>query len=230
MTNYRTLTVIVAVRKDCEPEVRRRLEAYGDSIQDRTSPIGFNRSETLHFARWVLVDPPATASERPTQLVFCGSFDDIPPEERIREVVRSAAGALDEVYELCESYPAGPGRTDASREQFLRAHAIQSNAIFVGAGSNAFPDSGRITAPGRYRELPEFHDFTGRSPGRRYRGSGVRRARPVVAVGPVCPAPRRRTLLHLVLFGAGVLLLLPVIAAWLLVLRLRYERSTGHST
>jgi hypothetical protein len=227
MTNHRTLTVIADVRPGREAALRQLVESYGDSVQDPASPLGFGRCPSLHFARWVLLNPPRGRPGAPTRLLFCASFDDIPEAERAREVVRAAAGPLDEIYAHCEKYPAHTDRTDAARERYLTDHAIRANAIFVGAPDRTLRQirdeamlrdgiqgflNGRDFAGRSARDVAaEVRDFVSREPKLQW------------ALTP--PPPRRRTLPHMILFGAGILVSVPWILVWLLVLRLFYERT-----
>jgi len=221
MTRHRTLTVIVDVRPGSEDSLRRVLEDFGGSIQEPACPAGFACSERIHFARWVMLEPSASPPGRPWQLAFCVSFDDIPLEAQLQEVVRVAAAALDQVYGHCDGYP-GP----SGPEEYLRAHAIDANAVFVGAPDRTLR---QIRDEARLRSAIEgflnSHDLTGR------RATEVVEAiRKFVSAEPALhwslqPAPaRRRTRLRMILFVLGVFVLLPWIAIWLLLLRFRHER------
>jgi hypothetical protein len=227
MTTFRTTTVIVNVKKNSEDSLRRLLDEYGDVIQNRDAPIAFAHSDTIHFARWVLVDPPKNRPEGLGQLVFCGHFDDIPRENQLQEVVRIARAALDRIYSQCEGYPDELNRTDDSRQRYLEVHSVGANAIFIGAPERT---QKQIRDEGVLRDgienLLNDRDFSNCSA-----LDVVKAIRDFVANDPLLkwamlPAPpRRRTLLQLTAFVIGVVLLSPLIAVWLFVLRLFFERT-----
>ncbi|HEX4794548.1 MAG TPA: hypothetical protein VH370_12185 [Humisphaera sp.] len=225
MTDFRTLTVVVDVKRGAESSLRTLVDGFGDTIQNDDAVIRFGRSETIHFARWVLIDPPANEPSVPSRLVFSCNHDG-PQDAQLKQIIGLASAALDAIYAMCEEYPAPGARNDESRLQYLRTHAAPVNSIFIGAPDRTLL---QIRDEARLREgiesFLDSHDFTGR-PAR----DVVKAIRDFVFNESALswarePAPPRAvTLPQLILFCIIALPLVPVVLIWLLILRICYER------
>ncbi len=227
MTTFRTLTVVADVRRGCEQTLNGLLESYGNIVQEGDSTLSFNKSESIHFARWILIAPPASRPQGAMRLVFCAHFDDMAQEDQITEVVRVGRAALDRIYSQCEDYSNEADATDESRQRYLKDHSIKSNAIFVGAPDRTLK---HIREEAILRDRIEHYlntnDFTGRRPSEVV--AAVREfvsSESSLSWGMTPTPPRRHTFLSMVLFSILVLFLLPWLAAWLLILRFRYESN-----
>lgn len=227
MTTFRTLTVLVDVKKGCEESLNQLLVSYGDIVQEGDPTLSFNLSETIHFARWVLVDPPVGQPQKTVRLAFCCHFDDIPQEERINEVVRLGRTALDQIYSLCEGYPNLGDVTDNGRQRYLMEHLIEANAIFVGAPDrtlNQIRDEAKLR--NGIEQYLNTHDFSGKRPLEVVTAIQEFVSGEQALSWSISPAPpRRRTILKLALFAILALFSLPLFAVWLLILRFRYEST-----
>ena len=200
------------------------LDRYGDSIQNDTA-FHFDSSDTIHFARWVLVDPPNSDLQVATRLVFSCNHDG-PHKALLEQVARLDHRALDSIYSHCVGYPHESERTEQSRAAYLRANAIKVNAIFIGAPDRTLV---QIRDEARLREAIEAFlntkDFTGKRP-----TEVLEAIRTNVFTDPALewatrPAPlRAKTQLKLLLFALAILWLLPALAVWLIILRLCFER------
>ncbi len=90
----------------------------------------FQKIETLHYARYVLLD--GKLSNAQANLVYSSDFDgDI--DEHLTEIAEKCAPLTDLVFSHCEGYPAPADRTTATREKYLRKHCTPETAFYVGA-------------------------------------------------------------------------------------------------
>jgi len=225
MTDFRTFTVIVYVKQGSEQTLRELLDRYGDVIQEADSAFRFSSSDTIHFARWVLVDPLISGSQAGTRLVFSCHYDG-PSEALLEQVVRRDPRALDSIYSHCVGYPLESERTERTRAAYLGANAVKVNAIFIGAPDRTLV---QIREEARLREAIEAflntRDFSGKRPTEVLEAirSSVFSDPALESVTRPAP-PRAKTLLNVSLFGLAILFLLPALAVWLFILRVCFER------
>jgi hypothetical protein len=215
------------VRNGSEEPLRRLLDHHGDMMQNHDAPIAFRNSQTIHFARWLIVEPPrGREADVPTRLVFSCNHDGVPEDAQLREVIALAGGVLDDIYAHCEGYPEARSLTDQARLQYLQKHSIKVNGIYIGALDRTLR---QIRDEDELRtQIQRFlgtRDFAGMD-----RANVMEAVRQHVFNEPSLswarqPAPpREKTLLRMILLALVLLPLLPLLVVWLLILRLRYER------
>ncbi len=131
MTPRHAFTVVAAVRDGCLPDMRRIVKRIAADVRD--NPLcPFGRMETVHYARWVLLEAVAPLDGKaplPAELVFTTVYDgslDI----HIDELLRHGRAGIDALYALCEGYPAPGNRTDSARGTYLRDRSVRTAAIY----------------------------------------------------------------------------------------------------
>lgn len=154
MSEQHALTVIVPVSGEKIDGLRALLNAIGQNITNPGSPgagsvkleqvrdylppshaipqgenfIEFGRLTTVHFLRWVLLEPARDAAGRPiaASLAFSTDYDG-PLEEHVNELVLVAEQALRTIYSFCDP----PPRNESLRV-YLLAHRRQEAAFYRG--------------------------------------------------------------------------------------------------
>src|ERR1700749_2583541 len=125
MTPRNTFTVIVAVRSGALEELAKILERFAaDAANNPLCPFG--RMETVHYARWVVLPPgirPDGTDRMPTELVFSTVYERH-LDEHIDELLQQGREGFDQLYAMCEGYPASNRRSDAERRQYLLDHSL----------------------------------------------------------------------------------------------------------
>ena len=92
----------------------------------------FEKIDTLHYARYVLLDEKHKFSNGKTQLVFSSDYDGS-EDEHLTMIATKCADHLDQLYSLCEGYPAPGERTPATREKYLKKWSKKDAAFYIGA-------------------------------------------------------------------------------------------------
>ena len=128
------LTVITRIAPGRTESLRSLLNAIGNAVENNEL-VPFVQMTTVHFARWVIL--PERRSEAddatfPAQLVLATSYDK-PLDTHLEELVHGARRGFDSIYEHCVGYPDADGRTSASIVSYLRYHAVDHAAFYIGA-------------------------------------------------------------------------------------------------
>jgi len=154
MSEQHALTVIVPVPDEKIEGLRALLSAVGQYITSPGSPgagsvnlervrdylpasqtifqsahfIEFGRLTTVHFLRWVLLDPARDAAGGPiaASLAFSTDYDG-PLDEHLDELVLVAEPALRTIYSFCDPPP-----RNESLQAYLLAHRRQEAAFYRG--------------------------------------------------------------------------------------------------
>jgi hypothetical protein len=154
LSDQHALTVIVPVPDEKIEGLRALLNAIGQNITNPGSPgagsvklervrdylppshtvqlgphfIEFGRLTTVHFLRWVLLDPARDATGGPiaASLAFSTDYDG-PFEEHMNELVLVAEPALRTIYSFCDP----PPRNESLRT-YLLAHRQPEAAFYRG--------------------------------------------------------------------------------------------------
>jgi hypothetical protein len=125
------VTIVATVR----PEALQPLhELLGTMSSDPAGNevLPFGRFGSVHFARFVALEPTVDLDGRPIapSLVFASDVDGS-AEAYLRELVDVASPGLDRLYAHCEGYPAERARTREARLAYLRAHRVDAQAAYV---------------------------------------------------------------------------------------------------
>lgn len=126
----RGLTVLAPVRLGEEKRLRDVLRPIGDDIRGRTLKadagrphIDFNRSSSIHFARFAILDDRDRGPDR-KRLLYSSNYDgDL--ESHVAELI-AITSDIDAIWGCCEGY--------ADRAQFgafVRAHTCEPDAFYI---------------------------------------------------------------------------------------------------
>ena len=132
------ITIVSPIREGTVPgelqTYRQRLERVLEGLQERiddgvSTPPGL--IETIHFARWFILDLPAHSA----LLVFTSNFDgDI--KQYFRDFSVAIPQDIDEVWENCTGYPQPNGCRDFEAFwRFARDHQVETTCFVP-----AYPD------------------------------------------------------------------------------------------
>lgn len=154
MSEQHALTVIVPVSDEKIEGLRALLNVVGQNIINPGSPgagsvpvervrdyfplshlipegspfIEFRRLTTVHFLRWVLLEPARDAAGGPIKASLAFSTDyDGPLEEHVNELVVVAEPALRTIYSFCDPSPG-----DGSLQDYLLSHRRPEAAFYRG--------------------------------------------------------------------------------------------------
>lgn len=130
------LTVLTRVRAGAE-------HALGDRIADLEGRSPFANLPSTHFARFVLVPSAVfTAGQRqprgrcaPWHLLFSSTFDGA-LEHYLDGLCTEVAGALQDIWQCCDGFPAAGLEDPGACKRYLRRHQLQTGLFF-----NAYPSA-----------------------------------------------------------------------------------------
>jgi len=126
----RGLTVLAPIRPGEEKRLRDVLRPIGDDIRGRTLKdaagrphIDFNRSSTIHFARFAILDDRDRGPDR-KRLLYSSNYDgDL--DGHVAELIAITTD-IDAVWGCCEGYAGG-----AQFGAFVRAHTCEPDAFYI---------------------------------------------------------------------------------------------------
>lgn len=131
-TRQGSFLAAVPILRGRETALREVLAEIEEDVEANPH-IPFLRLRTVHFARFVIHEAArdTRGGEIPPKLLFSTNFDE-PLDGHLEELLREAGPGVDRVFEHCEGYPAGEGRTRDAVVAFLGAHRIRSNTFYAG--------------------------------------------------------------------------------------------------
>ncbi len=230
MGKQNAITLVTPVIPEKRDELERRLlKIRGDLSAGAFKE--FEKIDTLHYARYVLLDGQLTNAK--TNLVFSSDYDgDL--DEHLLSFTTNCSGLIDHLYECCEGYPDTGNRTAQTRELYLRKWNHKDEAFYVGAPGRTLK---QIKNENRLRDYIWEYLNRGKWDGKTARQvhNEVREyvmKNPEFAwVNEKITIPQLKwwnfvlvISLALVLFPLTLLLAL-VVGIWLLVLHFKYERK-----
>ena len=230
--NQAALTVVVPIVGSELSSLHTLLASIEDQVRERKiralqgALFPFADVGTIHFARFVVIDPPAERPDASRLLVFSTNHDGS-RARHLHDLVAVAGTALRRVFAHCDKQV--EGADDARLRAFLDEHSLACDAFYVGHRRRSVsqiqlesylhaeldralgPASGRLSSD-PYAEalrcVSERDDLRwALSPPDPPRQSWLRKA------------PRLAAL------GVGALVLLPVLAVWALCIRVLERRE-----
>lgn len=234
----------VTVRAWIRPE---RVEALRNELAEIQADLAgnalipFGRFDTVHFARFVILEEATDLKGRPipASLVYAAIVDGT-VETHLQALARMAPDGVDRVFGNCQGYPVESGRTYARRVAYLRRWSIRTQAFYVNTLGRTVRQAreeallreavegyldrqlagsagGNVDGPALHRSV---RDFVERDETLRF------------ALGPasgLAPAYRAREWARLAANLLGLLILSPALLAlfpfWLLLLRIHETRD-----
>ncbi len=235
MTTQGGLTVITRIKRGHADALQTLLEEIGADPQ-QNDLVPFARLATIHFARWVILPEEENEPGGPgfaAQLVLSTSFDGA-LDEHLSELVDVAGAGLNTVYGHCEGYPDPKELTAQRTIAYLKDHAAAIDTFYVGAPGLSVD---QIHTEDTLRtEMENFLDseakksgpWSNRTPAQvRSSIKQFVKNRADLNWALQSPGPRVRTLPWYGWVATALVILLasPVIAAWLVVVRLHELRD-----
>ena len=130
MTQQGAFTSVVEIKADSVDDLRNLLNAIGLVVDEKSCPIPFGRLRTVHFMRWVVLDPSWDVQGRPVppSLVLSTNYD-VPLDDHLEELVSvtNTAGTFDQIYGHCVGFD-----QKGDRVAYLKAHSVPYAAFYVG--------------------------------------------------------------------------------------------------
>jgi hypothetical protein len=157
------VTLLHRVLPERKAELVKLLEQMGKDI-DGTRDIPFNQLRTVHFMRWVVVEP--AAPDEPAQLMFESNYDGT-LEQHLGELLQRGAAGMHQIYRCCAGYPQHGAQQlldsqHAGVSTFLRSGQLPYAAFYVGRRGRS---ARRIVLEGQLRDaIQRFLDGLGAAP------------------------------------------------------------------
>ncbi|MHA4810839.1 hypothetical protein ACX0G9_22215 [Flavitalea flava] len=229
MTKQRPLTLVTPVRNGEHDNLNKLLLQIRKEMQEGVRE-GFEDLGTIHYARWVLLEPRDADGNQepgvPVRLVFSSNFDGL-QEDHLRGLATVGASFLDRLYAHCEGYPVAGKRTPENRQTYLSQWQVKESAFFVGAPGRTLVQIIQEnelrntvwqmiqTGNWRDRSARDIHQVLRKNMEGRPEFSWAREPGHLPKVN--WPG--------MLLLGLVLLLLLPVILIWILVIHFRFEKT-----
>src|SRR5258708_19897142 len=143
MTHQHPLTLVTPV-KDGEHDNLHSLRMQMRADVQAGVPQSFESLGTIHYARWILLEPRDADGNVWTdvgvRLVFSSNYDG-EEEAHLTGLASHCAVFIDQLYGHSEGYPAAPSRTTKNRKQYLPRGRGRSSPFFLGAPCRTPPHS-----------------------------------------------------------------------------------------
>ncbi|MCI0461861.1 MAG: hypothetical protein L0Z62_33335 [Gemmataceae bacterium] len=109
------LTLINPVKEGQGPSLRQVLA--------KIDPVSVRKMETIHFARWVLID-------NDTRLLFTSNFDHT-LDDYLGDFVRVMPDGLDRIWSHCEGYPSEGCRNYPAFSAWVRKYQVATTLWYA---------------------------------------------------------------------------------------------------
>ena len=141
MIHQNPLTLVTPVKNGEHDNLEALLTKIRNDIINGL-PQQFESLNTIHYARWVLLEPKdADGKSQPdvgVRLVFSSDFDG-DESQHLSDISTKCAQFFDDMYSHCEGYPVPDERTPESRKNYLSQWRVKSSAFFAGAPGRTLP-------------------------------------------------------------------------------------------
>jgi hypothetical protein len=220
------LTLITPVLEGSHQSLHAELNQIKKELIDEKSEL-FENIGSIHFARWILLEPTELDGEKlNARLAFSSNYDD-EHEEHIYALSSTAGAFIDRIYKFCEGYPALDSITAEQRRDYLVKWKIKNAAFYTGAPGRTLD---QILKESSLREF-----LRNQLDGEKWTGlnaSSVHKSlkQKVLAQEEFLWTKEKAKLpavnyFGLFLLGVVLLVLLVPILLWLLIIQLFYERK-----
>lgn len=229
MTQQQPLTLVTPVRDGEHDKLLSLLMQLRAEVQTG-APQSFESLNTIHYARWILLEPKDADGTPQTdvgvRLVFSSNYDG-DEDTHLTGLTTDCAAFIDRLYEHCVDYPSGSARTAFSRKEYLSKWRVKESAFFVGAPGRTLP---------QIRQENDLHDYVwDRIRKGDWQGKSAREIhralKKEVLAKPDFEWARQPITIPairwpgMILLGLILLILSPIIIIWILILHFRYERT-----
>ena len=129
MINQGAFAAITPIRPDKIEELRAYLKGVGGTVDQPECPIKFREFASVHFMRWVILDPAHdhTGVDLAPCLVLSTNFD-LPLEDHLRELVEKNQEQVRFIYGHCEGFDV----RSTNPRSYLLKHQVPYAAFYVG--------------------------------------------------------------------------------------------------
>lgn len=141
--NQETLTIVAEIAEGQLAALRSLLGTIDHQLRSQAvgsgagHPLPLHRIETLHFARFVIIEDHFERPPLPPLLVFATDFDG-PRKDHLDTLNRVLGSELAAVLSHCQGFAAAGGR--ARLVAWLRAHAVEPIATYRGHPARSVRD------------------------------------------------------------------------------------------
>lgn len=226
MSTQEALTLITPIIADkhllLHTELRKIKKELIDDVHESFESLG-----TIHFARWIILEPAEVTGIKLTgRLAFSSNYDKT-NVDHIKALSTSAADFIDRIYQYCEDYPEVGSRTPENRTKYLSQWQVGNVGFYAGAPGRTVVQIRNESSLQKFiRAHLNRKDWTGISSREVHRN--VREA--VLAdpqFGWVKQSASTPAINYFALFLIGIclLVLLPFIVIWLLIIQFFHERN-----
>lgn len=229
MTHQHPLTLVTPVKEGEHDKLQALLMQMRADVQAGV-PQSFQSLDTIHYARWILLEPKDAdgkpETDVPVRLVFSSNYDG-EEDAHLTGLTTLCAPFIDHLYGYCVDYPSGAGRTPESRKEYLSKWKVKESAFFVGAPGRTLP---------QIRQENELRDYVwDRINASDWKGKSAREIhqslkQDVLGKSVFQWARQPTTIpgvrwLGMVLLGLVLLILSPLILIWIILIHFLYERT-----
>ncbi len=217
------LTIITPVLADKQHELLDLLSELGLRV-DHNDPALFHGIETIHYARWVVLqDFRLLVNQRPS-LVFNINYDGT-KDQLLQALCNKMPEVIDKIYEHCELYTPLEHRSLDSRIDYLRRYDVKASAAYIGAPIRTVK---QILQENKLRYY--IRAFLNGKEWKQHEAISVYRAaqehvfsNPEFAWAKAIIKLPKINWLGLLCLGLVILILLPVLIPWILIVHFGYE-------
>jgi hypothetical protein len=229
MTHQHPLTLVTPVREGEHDNLHMLLMQMRADVQ-AGSPQSFESLGTIHYARWILLEPRdadgKTEADVGVRLVFSSNYDG-EEDDHLTGMAIHCADFIDRLYGHCEDYPTLASRTMENRKEYLSRWRVKESAFFVGAPGRTLP---QIRQENELRNYVWNRINRGNWSGRSAREIHQALRQDVLGKADFHWARQSITIpgirwLGMILLGLVLLLLFPLVLIWVLLLHFLYERT-----
>jgi hypothetical protein len=157
------LTIVTPIREGRLEALRAVLNPIGEDVLNKsgqTHGIRFQDLRTVHFMRWVILEPDLHGRALAPQLILETNFDGA-LDRHLDELIQVTGSALFQIYSHCTDFPEAP--SPEATKRYLQRYQVPSSAFYIGTRGLSV---GQILKDHALREgIEEFLDSRQRTPG-----------------------------------------------------------------
>jgi len=123
----------VSIQIPIVPSKEKALRSTLDEINSNAADnriIPFAQFDSVHFARFIILEGIDDEKNYGTTLVFMANIDG-PISTFVDQLANKCPKGIDKIFKSCTAYPAAAHRSRSSRREFLLAHSLDTQAFYV---------------------------------------------------------------------------------------------------
>lgn len=136
MTLHGALSIILTIKPGMKPQLKELLKTIDEDVNNNTL-IPFLKMETIHFARFVILDarPEIKGKEIKDCLAFTSNYDQ-PLDQHISEMVSHGGQGFWQVFSHCVEFPEGNFNPETLKNFFYTKNK-KAETFYVGSGNRS---------------------------------------------------------------------------------------------